>query len=160
MEKAPFPSLTASFNSLFVRQEDGFSCGVACLATIAKLYEIPEVDYTLLRQLLAPQPQEGISNKKMIDISKTYLPFESAGENCYTGGIAIANITEDEGHFVLFLCRENDRVIYYDPYEHKLIESRLSDINWVSETERLKNWAINFQPVQDNSIAQWRRFCP
>ncbi|MFH1157834.1 MAG: cysteine peptidase family C39 domain-containing protein, partial [Pseudomonadota bacterium] len=108
------------FDSLFVRQQDETSCGPACLATVARLYRIPGVSYESLRRLLPPEMPYGVFNFRMVEVSRACLPFENAGEDCYAGGVAIANITESEGHYVVFLCGREEDVVYYDPYTHKI----------------------------------------
>ncbi len=143
-------------NDFFIRQPDEYSCGAACTATVARLFGQYKDDYAFFRQELAPNPGCGINNEDMISSSRNHLPFDGAGEGAYSDGIAIANIMQNgEGHFVVFLCREKDQILYYDPYEHELIQAAEKDIPWVSETDKLQKWAINFKPVEGNSLSKW-----
>ena len=149
-------------NDFFVPQRDDYSCGAACLATVARLYQMGTADYAAFRALLEPDPETGSCALKMAEISRGFLPVESIGEDSYTGGIAIANITEDEGHYVVFLCRKGDRVIYYDPYEHDVLVKDIDQINWMSDPSwtsktgyHLKRWSINFEPLPGNSFERW-----
>lgn len=140
----------------FVRQLDDYSCGPACLATVAKLYGVSKVDYDFFRGLLNPDPQVGSCNFKMSDVSRLHLPFASSGEDCYAGGVAVACITEDEGHYVVFLCMDGEDVVYYCPYDHKIYAKKLSGINWVTESGHLRRWAINFDDFPGNAPEVWK----
>lgn len=142
--------------SLFLRQRDEYSCGPACLASAAAVYQIKQVDYDKFRTALKPHPQTGSDNFDMAAQAAAHLPFVSAGEDIYAGGIAVANIIQEEGHYVLFLCREGGRVIYYDPYHHTLVEEDIAAIEWISESGHLKKWCINLAPITDNSLQRWR----
>ena len=154
--------MSDNLKHLFVPQQDDYSCGAACLATVARLYQLAAVDYDAFRVLLDPNPETGSSALKMAEVSRGYLPVESLGEDSYNGGVAIANITEDEGHYVVFLCRKGDRVIYYDPYEHEVLVKDIDQINWMSDPSwtsktgyHLRRWSINFAPLPDNSFERW-----
>lgn len=141
----------------FVRQPDGYTCGPACLASVARLYGISDTGFDALRQALSPNPQTGSDNMDMAAVAASCLPFVSAGEDNYTGGVAVANIMQGEGHYVVFLCREDDRILYYDPEFHEFAIKKIDDIDWVSESGHLKKWAINFAPLPDNSFDHWRQ---
>ena len=145
----------SALGALFVFQHDEFSCGPACLASAAALYGVSSPDYEKLRRLLNPNPQTGSDNFDMARVAEAHLPFVSSGEDCYAGGVAIANIVQEEGHYVLFLCREGDRVLFYDPYHHELVEDDIGAIEWVSESGHLTKWCINLAPVENNSMAKW-----
>lgn len=140
---------------LFVRQQDDISCGPACLATVANIYGQEGVGYALFRRLLEPDPKVGSCNFKLAEVSRLHLPYHSAGEDCYARGIAVANITEDEGHYVVFLCMKGDEVMYYDPWDHKIFRKKIAALNWVSESGHLKRWAVNFRPKPENSFSLW-----
>jgi hypothetical protein len=147
------------FDDLFVRQRDEYSCGVACLATVARLYGVVETDYDALRVLLNPCPDMGSCHLKMAEVSRDLLPFAGVGEDCYAGGIAVAYIfDEDEDHYVVFLSQQGDEVIYYDPYEHRIFIKNRAAINGVATLRSLKNWVVNFQPLEGASFAEWKRF--
>jgi len=141
---------------LFLRQRDEYSCGPACLASAAALYQITASNYDNFRTALSPNPVTGSDNFDMATQAEKHLPFVSSGEDIYQGGIAIANIIQDEGHYVLFLCREDGRVIYYDPYHHVLIEDDITAIEWISESGHLKKWCINLAKIENNSLQRWR----
>jgi hypothetical protein len=140
----------------FVRQQDDISCGPACLATVANLYKVTTVDYDFFRGLLKPDPAVGSCNFQMAAVSEKYLPFRSAGEDSYAGGIGVANITEDEGHYIVFLSLQDDEIVYYDPYDHKIFTKALSSLNWISESGHLTRWSVNFAPLPGNASAVWK----
>lgn len=144
----------------FVWQKDDYSCGPACLTTIGNLYGIAQTNYTMLREILEPNTEVGSCNFKMAEVSRDFFPVESDGEDTYHGGVALANIMqEEEGHYVIFLTQENDKVIYYDPYHHELVIDRLADLEWVSESKHLTRWSVNYAPPPQGykTIADWRR---
>lgn len=147
--------------AFFTRQADAYSCGPACVVSAAKLYGKTDVAYDDVRQLLSPDPIIGSKNEDVAELCKNRLPFSSTGENTYTGGVAIANIIQDEGHYVLFLKKEGDDVIYYDPYHHELVINKLDQVEWISESGHLKNWSVNLQPLPDDfpakTLADWRK---
>lgn len=139
----------------FIRQADDYSCGAACLATVANLYGVSR-DYGFFRSFLSPDPQTGSCNLRMIAASEAHLPFRNAGEGSYEGGVAIANvIAHGEGHYVVFLARDGDEITYYDPWPHAVIAANVADIVWTSETGHLKRWTVNYAPLDQDA---WRRF--
>lgn len=142
----------------FVWQKDDYSCGPACLTTVGNLFGMTAADYDTLRAILEPNTEVGSCNFKMTDVSRDFFPVISAGEETYHGGIAVANIMqEEEGHYVVFLCCENDTVIYYDPFHHELVMDRLDDLEWISESKHLTRWSINYGPHEARSVAAWRK---
>lgn len=146
-------------NSLFERQKDDISCGPACLASVAKLYGVLDVDYEFFRKLMNPDPAVGSCNIKMAEAASHHLPFDSVGENTYKGGIAIANVLDrGEGHYILLLARKDDDVIYYDPYDHDIRKAPIASLEWVSESGHLRNWAINFAPQPERNFSYWKKF--
>jgi len=147
----------SALGTLLTRQRDEFSCGPACMTSAATLYGVTNMDYDKFRAALSPNPQTGSDNFDMATLAEKTLPFVSSGEDCYAGGIAIANIMQEEGHYVVFLCREGERVIYYDPYHHELVENDIDAVEWVSESGHLTKWCINLAPLEGNSIDKWRR---
>jgi hypothetical protein len=141
----------------FVWQRDEYSCGPACLATIGKLYGAEAASYDTLRAILEPNQTVGSCNFKMAAVSRDFFPVAGDGENTYHGGVAVANIMQEgEGHYVVFLCREGEKVIYYDPYHHELVIDRLDDLEWISESKHLTRWSVNYAPHELRSIAAWR----
>lgn len=142
----------------FVWQKDDYSCGPACLTTIGNLYGVATATYDTLRAILEPNTAVGSCNFKMTAVSRDFFPVTGDGEDTYHGGVAVANIIQEkEGHYVVFLCREEDRVIYYDPYHHELVIDRLNDLEWISESKHLTRWSINYGPHKARSIQAWRK---
>jgi hypothetical protein len=142
-------------DDFFVPQLDDYSCGPACLATIARIYGC-EGSYEDWRAEACPDPLIGTPEEVMQDLSELFLPCMETGEGIYVQGVAIACIMQGgEGHYVVMLAREDDKVVYYDPYEHELVLDRIGNIDWQTETRALHNWSINFAPIQDNSIQLW-----
>lgn len=139
---------------IFTRQLDDYSCGPACLATVGNIYATGK-DYTFYRNQAKPDPNDGTPEGRMTDLAKKLLPFEGSGLDTYKGGVAIAHIIQDEGHYVVFLKQEGDRVLYYDPYEHELVIDKLSNVAWQSDHGDRDHWAMDFTPLPDNSIARW-----
>lgn len=145
----------SALGALFLRQRDEFSCGPACLASAAALYGAAHTDYDKLRAALGPNPVTGSDNFDMARVAEKNLPFVNSGEDCYAGGIAVANIIQEEGHYVLFLKREGERVLYYDPYHHELVENDIDAIEWISESKHLTKWCINLAPIDGNTMQKW-----
>lgn len=149
------PLAGTAADEFFVRQRDDYSCGPACLATVARIYRI-EGDYHFYRDAAQPDPKVGTPAARMEALSAELLPsFAKAGCGDYAGGIAIANIIQGEDHYVVFLKREGDRAIYYDPYEHELVIDRMDNIPWLSEKGDHDRWCVDFAPLPDNSIERW-----
>lgn len=141
----------------FVWQRDDYSCGPACLATVGNLYAVANTGYDRLRVILEPNTAVGSCNFKMAAISRDFFAVASDGENTYHGGIAVANIMqEEEGHYVVFLCREGDKIIYYDPYYHELVIDILDGLEWISESKHLTRWSVNYAPHNNTTITAWR----
>jgi hypothetical protein len=146
------------FDDLFIRQPDDYSCGAACLATVARIYDLQDKDYPFFRELLAPCPDTGVDNPVMENFAKEMLPYAASGEGVYDGGIAIANILHAEsreGHYVVFLAEKEGKIAYYDPYDHEIFIEEKEKIEWVSGCGQHKNWAINFEPLEGNSFDVW-----
>lgn len=145
----------------FVKQEDGHSCAAACLATIINIYGIKSADYLSVCEILQPSPETGVENSSLAKAAQSFIPAACAGEGLYEGGVAIANIMQgNEGHYVLFLCREKDQIMYFDPEENELVVKKQDDIRWESCWSKgangtLKQWSINFPPLPGNSFSYW-----
>lgn len=153
-----FPLAGTAGDALFVRQQDDYSCGPASLATVAKLYEVG-LDYDEIRKLVQPSPVDGTSQPKIAEVAAKILPFETAGEATYQGGIAVANIMQEgEGHYVVFLAKEGDKVVYYEPYWHELVVEDITKIEWHSGDNRVQKWSANFAPLKDMSIDDWLKY--
>ena len=142
------------FEGLFFRQQDDYSCGPACIVTVAKIYGVSGLDYNDIRHEMGTNDDIGTPSQAMVEASQKYLPFNAAGESIYSGGIAIARIFDEEDHYVVFLDLEKDQVLYYEPYDHVLVECDIQDIDWRSETETLWDFTINYSlfesPLIDN----------
>jgi hypothetical protein len=149
------PLAGSAADGFFVRQKDDYSCGPACLATVARIYGI-EGDYAFYRDAAQPDPKVGTPETRMAALSEQLLPsFTKAGCDSYEGGIAIANIIQEEDHYVVFLKKEDDRAIYYDPWEHELVIDKMENIAWLSQKGTHDRWCIDFAPIADNSIERW-----
>ncbi len=142
-------------NDFFVRQLDEYSCGPAALATVSKIYQLG-LSYDELRFEADPDPLTGTSCEVMEAITANFFPAESAGENTYQGGVAVACIIQGgEGHYVVLLEKEGDKVLYYDPYEHELVIEKIANIDWHNGDHSNKNWTVNFTPLPKNSFDVW-----
>ena len=154
------PLTGTSGDDFFQRQLDDHSCGPACLTTVARIYGAGET-YDKIRSLLNPSPATGTPQETMQQIGGTLAPLETAGAHSYTGGVAIANIIQEgEGHYVVFLAREGDHVLYYEPYYHELVIDHIDSIVWDSGTwepgsARASHWTANYAPVNDNNFEKW-----
>lgn len=149
MQKFPVPE---KYAHLFVSQKDDYSCGPACMATLAKLYGVSTFDYDSVRKDMRTNPIIGTTTTDMIDAVQKHLPFANAGEGVYSGGIAIGLIFTGEAHYVVLLERQDEVVIYYDPYDHTLVKTNIADIDWRSDTENLQNFAITLKPPAKNPL--------
>lgn len=140
----------------FVRQQDDYSCGPACLATVANIFGLTGASYDFCRAAARPDPAVGTPSAHMHALSRRFLPFESEGCGTYHGGVAIANIVQEkEDHYVVLLCREDDKILYYDPYYHELVIDKTQNLPWVSLTEDKPAWSINFSPLACNTFETW-----
>ncbi len=149
------PLAGTAADDFFVRQQDDYSCGPACLATVAHIYGLGG-DYAFYRDAAQPDPKVGTPAPRMQDLSKGLLSsYSKTGLDTYDGGVAIANIIQGEDHYVVFLKKEGDRAVYYDPYEHELVVDRMDNIPWISEKGSHDRWCIDFAPVAGNSIEKW-----
>lgn len=148
-----------TFDRFFIRQQDDYSCGPACLATIARLHNLPaEKDYAFFRERIGPCPDMGTHPHDITDVCQAELPTRSFGEGVYHGGIALAYILHQPthiDHYVVFLARQDDRIIYYDPWDHALYNDKIQNIKWRSTFDwpyiegDLKHWSVNFAVVED-----------
>jgi len=146
----------------FTRQLDDYSCGPAALTTVARLFDV-EKDYLFFRNLMDPCPRIGSIPEKMAAGAKAHLPYTGHGENTYQGGIAIANIIHvsdvEEGHYVVFLDRRDDAFVYYDPYDHAVMQVARGDLRWISDDDPpLVEWTINFAPLPGMAFDDWLTF--
>ncbi|TNE31181.1 MAG: hypothetical protein EP349_04340 [Alphaproteobacteria bacterium] len=144
--------------NVFIYQRDDYSCGPACLATVSLILG-KETDYDFFRQLLIPNPESGTRNSQLAAAAAAHLGAVSHGEDSYRGGIAIANIIHPpsrDGHYVVFLDKRDDKIIYYDPYDHEIHICLQDDIEWVSEEGHLEKWSVNFPPQEDADFDFWK----
>lgn len=149
------------FPSSFIRQLDDYSCGPACLATVARLFGVDR-DYGFFRDLMDPCPEIGSRPEKMAAGARAHLPYSGHGEGTYTGGVAIANIIHvsdvEEGHYVVFLERRGDDFVYYDPYDHDILRVGRADLRWESDDDPpLIEWTINFRTLPGMDFNSWLR---
>lgn len=155
------PVAGTAAEKFLIRQQDDISCGPACLASAAKIFNVAAA-YKDFRAVLKPDPEIGSVNEELAALCARILPCLSAGENSYTCGLAVANIMfEGEGHYVLFLEKQGEEVLYYEPFHHELVIDRLDHLEWVSESGHLKKWSVNLATLPENfpakDIDAWRR---
>ncbi len=151
--------------AIFTRQEDGISCGPACLATVANIYHAIGLaagdekalrTYDDFRAAARPSEEVGTPEERIQDLCEKHLPYESAGASSYHGGVAIADIMQGgEGHYVVFLKQKDDLMLYYDPYEHELVIDKIAHVDWQSGFEKTKQWSVNFIEFSGNSFERW-----
>ena len=145
-------------DDFFVRQQDDYSCGPASLTTVANIYGA-EIPYDKMRAIVKPDPKVGTAQEKIAEVAGKFLPFDASGESTYKGGVAVGNIVQEgEGHYVVFLAREGDTVIYYEPYYHELVIDDIKNLEWHSGDGKLKQWAADFAPVENDSIENWLKY--
>jgi len=153
--KIRIPLKDTAADKFFVRQQDDYSCGPACMATLSNIYD-SGLSYEECRDYANPDPAVGTDHNLLAFICDQYMPFESAGVGGYHGDVGIALITQEgEGHYVVLLAQEGGRVAYYDPYHHELVVDNVKDIDWFSASAGVANWSINMSPLEDNSIRRW-----
>lgn len=149
-------------DAFFQRQLDDHSCGPACMTTIGRIYGATD-SYETIRELLDPSPAAGTPQDRMAEVGGKLAPLETTGAHTYTDGVAIANIMQEgEGHYVVFLAREDDQILYYEPYHHELVIDHVDNIVWDSGTwepgsARASHWTANYAPLNDNSFEKWLR---
>lgn len=130
------------------------------MTTVSRIYGAAET-YDKIRALLNPSPATGTPQDVMQSVGAMLAPLETSGPHSYTGGVAIANIMQEgEGHYVVFLAREGDNVLYYEPYYHELVIDRIDNIVWDSGTwepgsARASHWTANYAPINDNHFEKW-----
>ena len=91
----------------FVKQEDTYSCGVAAVATVARLLGRDDLTYAACRTALNPQPKTGTEQEDILAFARREFgdAFVSGGADTYHKGLAIASIThfetrpEGSGHY-------------------------------------------------------------
>lgn len=158
-EKTPkhFPLAGTVGESFFTFQRDDYSCGPASMTTVCNLLGV-DVDYDTVRGILAPDPVVGTAPDKMTGLAGRILPLGPAGDLTYEGGVAIANIVlEGEGHYVVFLAKEQDDVLFYEPFYHELVLQDINTIEWSKgeDGEAPRNeWSASFT-AEERSISDW-----
>lgn len=153
-----FPLAGTAGDDLFTRQRDEYSCGPASVTTVCRLLGA-DGDYESIRNALTPSPETGTPPEAIAELSRRILPCEGAGNRAWAGGIAIANVMLDgEGHYVVFLAREKDDVLYYDPYHHEFVLDGINNIEWSKGDGDRDQWAANFTTPEGNSIAGWLKY--
>ena len=152
-----------TLKNFFIRQKDDYSCGPACLATIARLRGLDAgKNYAFFRELLGTSKAVGTHPLDIIDACKEHFTVLMEGEQVYHGGLALAYIVHQSpavdhsavDHYVVFLALKNDKIMYYDPYDDKIFDDNINNLKWYS-TENwsgikggLKQWSVNFRPVK------------
>lgn len=153
---APLKSVfgRATFDQLFIRQRDGFSCAAASFATIARLYKLdPSKDLAFFKKAL----KVTFSGAQQSQIEKAcgeHLPAVSEGANTYHGGIALASIRykpDGISHAVVFLARKDDIVVYYDPLDHRIWRDQVDNMR------RDGTWTANFPSIPGADFDFWVR---
>lgn len=130
------------------------------MTTVSRIYGAGET-YDKIRALLNPSPATGTPQDVMQQVGSMFAPLETTGAHSYTGGVAIANIMQEgEGHYVVFLAREGDKVLYYEPYYHELVIDQIESIVWDSgawepDSARASHWTANYAPINDNNFEKW-----
>lgn len=153
--KIRIPLKDTAADTFFVRQQDDYSCGPACMATLSNIYGTG-LTYEECREYANPDPETGTDHNLLAFICDQYMPFDSAGTHAYRGNVGIALVTQEgEGHYVVTLAQEGDRIAYYDPYHHEIVVDNVKDIEWFSASAGVADWAINMAPVEGNSIQRW-----
>ncbi len=154
------PLTGTSGDDFFQRQLDDHSCGPACMTTVTRIYGAAET-YDKIRALLNPSPATGTPQDMMEQVGGMLAPLEITGAHSYAGGVAIANIMQEgEGHYVVFLARDGDDVLYYEPYYHELVIDHIDNIVWDSGTwepgsARASHWTANYAALSDNNFEKW-----
>lgn len=142
-----------------IAQQDDYSCGPACLATVANLCQSGNL-YDFFCRQLAPKPCIGSHPLAMTDIARRHLPLLNAGEKTYDNGLAVAYILYQDivdptaplvDHYVVLLGRQQDTIFYFDPWDTKVFcrpEEKIlwhSTYAWPALPPRIEKWSLNFQ---------------
>ena len=143
-------------------QRNDYSCGPACLATIARLHGCDK-DYKFFCELLEPKANTGSHPLAMVDAAALYLPMTSSGEKIYDGGLGIGYIVYQDSekspwrkqdnidHYIVLLAKCDNDIFYYDPwddqvYQHDVRKMRWhSTFSWPCMPEKFERWSVNFK---------------
>lgn len=157
-------TLRQSFRKSLIRQRDDYSCGPACLSTIAALHGIGSVkSYDFFRGILQPRPAIGSHPHAMIAAAMENLPCTGAGEGVYEDGLALGYIVYEKNkilpsflekatdHYVVFLGKKENKIVYYDPYDDRIYNRGLNKLKWHSTftwpfiDHTLRHWTVTFE---------------
>lgn len=136
-----------------IYQRKEYTCGIACLQTVARLLGKPVFPTVFMEKRLGTTARTGTPENKMAEWAKHRLPLESVGENLWDGQLAIALVTrtdEDgtsEAHYEVFLGRLNNRIVSWCPYLATLRFVRHDRMEWrtyLSNQYHVK-WSLNFK---------------
>ena len=139
-----------------VPQQTDHTCGIACLQTVARLLKSPVFPTRYMKPRLGTTVRDGTSVAAMTNWAKQRLPFESAGENTWTGGLAIAltsYLEEDQtetGHYEVFLGRIDDRIVSWCPWLATVSTLPEAEIRWQAHPHHphettYTRWSLNFR---------------
>lgn len=134
-----------------VRQSKDYTCGIACLQTVALLTGRAVVPGDVMELSLQTHPETGTTPRQMMAWAQTHLPFEAAGEGLWQGQLAIGlvDLTEADGsvepHYEVFLGRLNRHVVAWCPYYARLRLVPEADVPWktVQAGQRYSRWSLN-----------------
>lgn len=144
---------------MLIPQSSEYTCGPACAATVAAIYGV-ERDYAFFCNALEPDPDIGTPEGDLAAVCRKYLPCTDYGEESYRGGVSIAFIIHrpsGDEHYVVFLDRRGDDIVYYEPYDDDIVTKPISDIEWGAECGRLSNWSVNFTPIDGADFSTWEK---
>lgn len=147
-------NLTVKKSFLYLeRQLDNFSCGPASVNALHQIstyfdWQKPNSQAKpIIYDICKPLPVIGTDNPMIVKAMQVLnIPLSNHGENAWDGSVAVVNLKNVEsgvGHFVVFLKRIGEDVVFFDPILSDIIKMRLNDIQWQNSDGSLIKWAAN-----------------
>ncbi len=136
-----------------VRQSKDYTCGIACLQTVARLTGRTVLAADVMELMLQTDVETGTKPGRLVQWAQMHLPFESAGEGLWQGQLAIAlvDLREPDGttepHYEVLLGRLNRHVVAWCPYYATLRLLAESEVLWKTRQagQRYARWSLNFR---------------
>jgi len=133
-----------------IEQENSYSCGVGCFATVAKILGRDDLSYKALESALNPSAKLGTEQEHILTLAREEFKGTTGGESTYPGGLAIASIThfaarpEGSGHYYVLFGVEQGIYRCYCPYLHEVLEIPQAELVWKNGDGSYENWSVNF----------------
>ncbi len=127
------------------------------------LHGLPRPSLAELARLLKLSPRTGTEHEELLAVSQHFLKVQSAGENSYTNGMAIANLRRKatirhkgggpgRGHYVLLLGKWGERIRLYCPLLGVCLWLDETDFEWCNGAGTLRQWSLNFGSLLPENV--------